>query len=252
MRTLAIGDIHGCYDALIALTGAIALRPSDRIVSLGDYIDRGPDSRRVIDWLIDYSEANPGRLFALRGNHELMLEGARLGGKPFGCWLAAGGIETLRSYGLEMSPTELLQVPHDQILAAIPDRHWKFIERELLPFHEIDTHFFVHANAHPERELDAQSPFMLYWELFGEARPHRSGKVMVCGHSVQASGLPSHVGHSVCIDTGACRGRWLTCLEVETGVYWQANQAGETRSGRLDASSAAGSGSGIGDGEERG
>ena len=73
---------------------------------------------------------------------------------------------------------------------------------------------------------------MLYWERFDDPAPHESGKFMVCGHTSQKSGLPARNGNAICIDTWACGGGWLTCLNVETGELWQANEAGETR--RLD------------------
>jgi serine/threonine protein phosphatase 1 len=75
---------------------------------------------------------------------------------------------------------------------------------------------------------------MLYWESFDDPPPHESGKVMVCGHTSQKSGKPRNLGHAVCIDTWACGEGWLTCLDAESGRYWQANQRGETRRGWLE------------------
>jgi len=74
---------------------------------------------------------------------------------------------------------------------------------------------------------------MLYWEQFNDP-PHESGKIMVCGHTPQRSGRPRDIGHAVCIDTGAHAGGWLTCLDVMSGTYWQANQQGQTRTGILE------------------
>ena len=72
---------------------------------------------------------------------------------------------------------------------------------------------------------------MLYWETLEAARwrPHESGKTMICGHSVQRSGRPLVLDHAICIDTWVYGDGWLTCLDVEAEVYWQANQRGETR-----------------------
>ena len=70
MRTLAVGDIHGCYHALRTLEAFVEFQPDDHIITLGDHIHRGPDSRSVIEWLID--RQGTGRLTALRGNHECM------------------------------------------------------------------------------------------------------------------------------------------------------------------------------------
>jgi serine/threonine protein phosphatase 1 len=77
---------------------------------------------------------------------------------------------------------------------------------------------------------------MLYWEkISGQSeRRHGSGKIMVCGHTQQRSGRPLVLDHAVCIDTWVYGDGWLTCLDVENEAYWQANQRGETRRGRLD------------------
>jgi serine/threonine protein phosphatase 1 len=96
-------------------------------------------------------------------------------------------------------------------------------------------HIFVHANLYADAALEDQPDFMLYWEKFDPAQgPHESGKIMVCGHTPQRSGVPVNVGHSVCIDTKAHGGGWLTCLDVASGRYWQANEQGETRSDWLE------------------
>ena len=71
MRTLAIGDIHGCFNALTTMADAIQFRPDDLIVLLGDYIDRGPDSKRVVDWILE--QRSVLNFIALRGNHEAMI-----------------------------------------------------------------------------------------------------------------------------------------------------------------------------------
>ncbi len=77
--------------------------------------------------------------------------------------------------------------------------------------------------------IDDQPDSMLYWKPFQFPAAHESGKTMICGHSSQKSGLPLNHGHAVCIDTWACGRGWLTCLHVESGMLWQANEAGETR-----------------------
>ena len=101
MRTLAVGDIHGCYRSLITLESFAKFKPDDRIVTLGDYVDRGPDSKSVIEWLIDH-ESN-GHLIALRGNHELMMlnamEDLGYGMNPIELWYYNGGEATVQSFG---------------------------------------------------------------------------------------------------------------------------------------------------------
>jgi serine/threonine protein phosphatase 1 len=223
MRTLAIGDIHGCLGPLDALLAMVRPQPDDVLVTLGDYTDRGPDSRGVIDRLLEWQ--GRCRLVALRGNHDVMMLSARDGYDAVREWLLCGGRQTLESYGKGLGLGRIEDVP---------DQHWKFLEATL-PFHETATHFFVHANVYPDMPLDEQPDYMLYWERIDGAWsvPHCSGKIMICGHSAQRSGIPLALGHAVCIDTCVYRDGWLTCLDVGTGELWQANQTGETRMGRL-------------------
>lgn len=218
MRHLAIGDIHGCLNSLIAVTEAAVIRETDLLVTLGDYVDRGPDSRGVLEWLIAF--ARSGRLVAIRGNHDLMMMKAREVGSAASAWLDAGGDAAMASYGGRLD--------------LVPAAHWEFLEATRL-WYETDSHFFVHANAYPDCALEDQSEYMLLWEKYDGAGPHVSGKTMVCGHTPQRSGKPRDYGHAVCVDTGACKGGWLTCLDVGTGRYWQANERGEVREGRLGA-----------------
>lgn len=222
MRHLAIGDIHGCFHALTTLVDYVPLADDDVIVALGDYVNRGPHSSAVLDWLIACEQSR--RLVALRGNHEVMTLDARDNQERWQRWLENGGDATLASY----SP------PDDRgRLSDIPDAHWDFLERTRGWF-ELPTHFFVHANAYPEIPLSEQPDHMLYWEKFDDPPPHESGKIMVCGHTSQKSGLPLNIGHAVCIDTWAYGRGWLTCLDVASGRFWQANQQGDTRSDWLD------------------
>jgi serine/threonine protein phosphatase 1 len=217
-RHLAVGDIHGCFKALTTLAAFVPFRPEDRVVTLGDYVDRGPDSRAVLDWLID--RRRRGNLVALRGNHEIMMLQARDSEESYRRWVGYGGDATLASYSPFGDPGRRVHVPGP---------HWRFLERDTVGWYETDTHLFVHANAYPDYALDEQPAFMLYWEFFNDPPAHESGKVMVCGHTPQKSGRPVSLGHAVCIDTAACQGGWLTCLDVASGRYWQANQRGETR-----------------------
>lgn len=95
-RTIAIGDIHGCSTALIGLLAAIDPEPDDTIVTLGDYIDRGIDSRGVLDRLLELSRRS--RLVSLLGNHEEMLLDALQEQAGYDFWINCGGIATLDSY----------------------------------------------------------------------------------------------------------------------------------------------------------
>jgi serine/threonine protein phosphatase 1 len=225
MRTLAIGDIHGCLRALNVLLDAVGLRPDDRLVLLGDYVDRGPDSYGVLERLLGLRAE--GRLAAaLRGNHEQMLQEAADSRDACRMWLSCGGRAAIASYpGYRGDPFDL---------SPIPPSHWDFIERYCVDYYETDTHFFVHGNAYYDIPLDEQPWEMLRWEQFGLPLRHVSGKVMVCGHTKQRSGLPLYTGRGVCIDTGVYDDTgWLTCLDVATQRVWQANQRGEARQGYL-------------------
>jgi len=217
-RILAIGDIHGCSVALQTLVDLVPIRDEDFVVTLGDYVDRGPDSRGVLDWLIDRQAT--GQLISLRGNHEVMMLEAREGEDMEDGWLGVGGRATLASYTDAKSAGKL---------SDVPDRHWRFLE-QTRRYYETQTHFFVHANALPDWPLVDQPDDVVFWEKFHDTPPHQSGKIMICGHTPQKSLRPRNIGHAVCIDTWVYRDGWLTCLNPETGEYWQANQQGQTRS----------------------
>lgn len=222
MRHFAIGDIHGCFKALTTLADVVRFAKEDVVITLGDYVNRGPDSAAAIDWLLKFEET--GRLIPLRGNHECMMLAARESDESMSMWLECGGDATLASYAQNGETGRLAEVPED---------HWQFLERTL-PWHETETHVFVHANAYPDLSMAEQPDFMLYWEFFDSPAPFESGKIMVCGHTSQKNGVPLNIGHAVCIDTWACGRGWLTCLDIDSGKYWQANQRGQTRSGWLD------------------
>src|SRR5690606_9717263 len=116
----------------------------------------------------------------------------------------------------------------------VPDEHWHFLEHVCRDWYESENHFFVHAGVDPNIPLAEQDTEHLHWMTLGESGPHVSGKVMVCGHTEQRGGEPRYLRHAVGIDTWAYHPTgWLTCLEVGTGRYWQANQRGEHRTGWL-------------------
>jgi serine/threonine protein phosphatase 1 len=223
MRVLAIGDIHGCSRALDTLLAAVNVQPEDCLITLGDYVDRGPDSFGVIERLLALRKTH--HLIPLRGNHEQMMLCARAQSEEKLAWLLCGGQETLASYS---PPGEAKK------LVAVPDHHWEFLERGCRDWYEIETHFFVHANADPDLPLDEQPGYLLLWEPFDDPPPHVSGKIMICGHTEQRTGMPRNLGHAVCIDTWAYGDGWLTCLDVNSGRIWQANQRGQQRTGWLD------------------
>jgi len=211
MRTIAIGDIHGCSIALASLVQLIDPRPDDVIVTLGDYIDRGIDSKGVIDLLIDLQ--NRCRLFPILGNHEEMILDARRIRSKLIEWMEFGGITTLDSYG-------------DRGWEDVPESHWKFLA-SCRSFFESDTHIFLHANYKPDlplKNLDAETLRWLSLSDYLPDRIHCSGKVAVVGHTPHPDIL--NLGYLVCIDTGCCDGGWLTALDVGSGEVWQVDEKG--------------------------
>lgn len=212
-RTIAIGDIHGCATALRALIDAIDPQPDDTIITLGDYIDRGPDSRGVIETLIALKRRCC--LIPLMGNHEEMFAEAFRGPDDLDYWLQFGGEETLDSYG------------DGRELGLVPMEHVVFLRR-CRNYFETDTHIFVHASYSADRPLDETSEQILRWLPITHSTPppHFSGKTVIVGHTPQESGFILHLGHVKCIDTGCCTGGWLTALDVTTGHVWRTQELG--------------------------
>lgn len=214
-RTIAIGDIHGCAMALQKLILAIEPQASDTIVSLGDLVDRGPDSKSVVDQLLQLRSAC--KLVLVKGNHEEMMLDVVKGQSPQE-WLKHGGVATLDSYGFTGD------------LSVVPESHVTFME-EALDFYETESHFFTHGNYEPKKALAQQDAMVLRWRSLIESTPgpHMSGKKAVVGHTPDKSGEIFDIGHLVCIDTYCYGGAWLTAVDVENGTVWQTNEEGELR-----------------------
>jgi len=213
-RTIAVGDIHGCAAALAALLEAIKPAKEDTLVFLGDYVDRGPDSRGVIEQVLTLEKQC--HVVPLLGNHEVMLLDALNNGAEGAGWLQYGGTETLASYEWE--------------LGNIPPTHLDFL-KSLRRYHETATHFFVHANYIADIPLAEQPDYVLYWEHLFASLParHESGKTAIVGHTAQRGGEIRDLGHVICIDTYCHGGGWLTALDVDTGEVWQADKQGRMR-----------------------
>lgn len=213
-RTIVVGDIHGCLAAFDALLDALALTSTDTLVTLGDYVDRGPDSKGVISRLIELK--GQLNLVPLMGNHEeMMLAVLERRMEPFG-WLNHGGVNTMDSYGFSGD------------LSVVTEEHRDFI-RGLSTYYETDTHFMVHANYDPTLPLDQQPKDLLRWVKISELLPppHLCGKRAVVGHTHDRRGEIFRVPHLVCIDTYCYGGRWLTALDVDTDQIWQASPDGD-------------------------
>lgn len=213
MRTFVIGDIHGCSKALQSLLEAIHPTPEDRLIFLGDYVDRGPDSRGVIDRLLEL-EQECQTVFLL-GNHEIMFRGALNGLAPE-LWLQAGGSQTVTSYG--------------GLLKNVSPSHIDFLYR-CVPHFETENHIYVHANYRHELPLNQQPEETLFWEHLTDRvpEPHISGKHVFCGHTPQPGGNIGFFGHFTCLDTCCFGGFFLSAIEVESGEFWQFSKEGHRR-----------------------
>jgi serine/threonine protein phosphatase 1 len=165
MRLFAVGDIHGCGTAFDVILAAIQLQANDKIVCLGDYINKGPETRAVLDRLLQLSAK--GLLVPLLGNHELKLITALQIKQPQFKQTTLVDRHTLSSYGGKKSKGSL---------EDIPERHWRFVAEECLHWFTTDSHIFVHATLDDQKPLPEQSPSTLFWDKFSDPQPHCSGK----------------------------------------------------------------------------
>lgn len=201
--TFAIGDVHGCFDKLVRLLEAcdsIKAGRHARFVFIGDYVDRGPDTRKVIDLLIDRQERGTDHVVCLRGNHDNMLLRAAARERTDADlvnWWANGGEQTLDSYDVG-DPCELPR-EHLAWIGALP---LTFTDRGRL---------FVHAGIRPGVSVPDQTEDDLLWirEPFLSSRASH-GAFIVHGHTPTESGLPDLRPNRLNIDTGACFGGALT------------------------------------------
>ena len=213
MRRFVIGDVHGCSKALRAIIEKIAPRSEDQLIFLGDFIDRGPDSRGVIDLML--SIAQQSRVIGLRGNHEVMLLGVVYGGCDPQLWLQGGGAATLASYG--------------GAIGKIPASHLDFF-RSLRPHHETERELFIHAGYDPAVPAEETDDATRYWNhLTDIPAAHCSGKRVFVGHTPQANGQVLDRGHLVCLDTYCFGGGWLTAFDLDTDQIIQSSRHGHLR-----------------------
>ena len=225
MRVLAIGDIHGCLGPLDDLLKWVAPTRDDVVVTLGDYVDRGPDTRGVLNRLIEIKQQL--NLICLRGNHEeMMVEAARGGKAEKKMWMGVGGIQTLGSYGISQGRSGSLE--------DVPREHWDFLENDLVNYYESELFVFVHATVICDLPMEEQPNYALFWEFLPDAMRHYSRKTVVCGHTSQKSGEPKVVPGAVCLDTYAYGSGWLTCLDAISGRYWQTDMLGRKREGSVE------------------
>jgi len=221
-RLYAIGDIHGRADLLQALLVLIEAdaRPhatvAKRLIYLGDYVDRGPDSKAVIDLVLD--AAPPGfEVVTLMGNHEEMMHRFLDDLSVARTWMMNGGDATLESYSVGapsmFSGSGAFRRAQEEFGVRLPARHREFLDR-LQVSHAAGDYLFVHAGVRPGVPLDRQTTDDLLWIrdefLYSEAD---FGKIVVHGHSISldAEFRPNRIG----IDTGAYKSGQLSCLVLQ-------------------------------------
>lgn len=213
-RLIAIGDIHGHKEKLEQLVELIKPDEDTKIIILGDFVDRGPDSKGVIDLLLDFRKSVDCQV--LLGNHETFLLGWHDGNVASAVMaLRNGGTQTLLSYGFEEGDIDMFQLPpaHEEFLRSLPVSI------------ETEHHFFCHAGVRPGVPLDAQTEHDLLWirEPFISSG-YDWGKIIVCGHSPVAE--PVVKPNMIRLDTGATHSResgygHLTACDVLRGNFWR-------------------------------
>lgn len=224
----AIGDIHG---QRAALEQVLTLIEADggtdaRIVFLGDYTDRGPDSKGVLDILSEGKSAGRNWVF-LKGNHDRMFS-LFLQSPPQAdpymmielYWLhpRIGGDTTMASYGVDASSNRRMKDVHREALEAVPQNHRDFLDSLDLS-HETEEQFFVHAGIRPGIPLNQQDEEDLLWirqEFHIAAEPHP--KLIVHGHT--PIGEATHYGNRVNLDSGAGYGKPLSAAVFEGKNGW--------------------------------
>ena len=209
-RYFAIGDIHGCLDKLLKLLGLIDVDwENDTVVFMGDYIDRGPDSKQVVDYVLELRKKHE-QVVCLKGNHEWMFLNY-LDHREEQIYLTNGGRDTLHSYGISPDAPDRG--------AKVPPEHLEFFG-SLLPCYETETYVFVHAGVRPGIPMGLQDPFDLIWirhEFF--MSDHGLKKTVVFGHTPFRE--EPFVGEKMIgIDTGAVYGGTLTCLELPACKFY--------------------------------
>ena len=214
-RVYAIGDIHGCLERLVTLHELIAqdieARPIEQVtlIHLGDYVDRGPESAQVIEWLMAGPPVPDALVVNLMGNHEHMMLAAISSGQdePANHWLMNGGADALHSWGVPRTAT------HKEWASHVPAPHLMFL-RDLAISHQVGPYLFVHAGIRPGVPIERQTRHDMLWirEPFLSSRDDH-GVVVVHGHTPRQE--PTVLRNRVGIDTGAVIGGVLTSVVLE-------------------------------------
>jgi serine/threonine protein phosphatase 1 len=221
LRVYAIGDLHGRFDLLIDMAEIIladlADDPPGKSVEIyvGDYVDRGPDSRSVIKWLRSETGVCNERV-CLKGNHEDIFIQFVADPGIVEYWRDLGGFETLYSYGVQPPVArtgEAMRASHEQLMQVLPTEDLQFLQ-SLTLYASFGDYMFVHAGLRPGVPLDKQTEEDLIWirEPFLTSG-HDFGQVVVHGHT--PGDAPEIRGNRINIDTGAFMTGCLTCLVLQ-------------------------------------
>jgi serine/threonine protein phosphatase 1 len=201
-KIIAISDCHGELHRLKNLFEKLSFTKNDTIIFLGDYIDRGEDSKGVIDFVLSLKDKC--NLVTLKGNHEMFaidtfefFEGKLSKGGMFNSWMMNGGVACLSSYLRD----GLYSNEPSEIVKEMFIDHGDFFN-DLKLTYETENHIFVHGFLAHEQDAEDQEEWQCLWGRFPDIYPHKSGKTVVCGHSIQRNGVTND-GFRICIDTGS-------------------------------------------------
>ncbi|MBM4265780.1 MAG: serine/threonine protein phosphatase [Deltaproteobacteria bacterium] len=232
-RLFCIGDVHGCVDELGRLIDDIAPEANDRIVFLGDYVDRGPEVAATIGFLLEIRRHLPETVF-LRGNHEEMMLGfLGEGGEHGDIFVRGGGAATLESYGVDRHDRGAARTLREKI----PAEHLELLRDHLSLWHSISPWVFAHAGVRPGTPMREQEREDLLWirEDF-LSREHGLDTTVVFGHTAHRDVVFSP-SRRIAMDTGCVYGGMLSALDLSQGVLHQIRR-GAGKVGRRDVAEA--------------
>ena len=229
-RVLAIGDVHGMYEKLIKLMDKIRFNPDeDMLIFLGDYIDRGPDPGRCLQYIFALQQQYPDVVVCLMGNHEVMMSSYFMQKRGSynnlivdyaGSWLDNGGLETLKQLD------EMDEGTKEELLQWVMNLPVKY---------QYQDYFFCHAGVDPDVPLAVQNEFDMLWRRQQWWEQYKGEETLVVGHTpvqkvMKLTGKERRTpkplflaNHVIMCDTGAyMSGGKLSCVDVLAGKVWQA------------------------------
>lgn len=229
-RVLAIGDVHGMYEKLIKLMDKIRFNPDeDLLIFLGDYIDRGPDPGRCLQYIFSLQQQYPDVVVCLMGNHEVMMSSYFMQKRGSynnlivdyaGSWLDNGGLETLKQLD------EMDEGTKEELLQWVMNLPVKY---------QYQDYFFCHAGVDPDVPLTMQNEFDMLWRRQQWWEQYKGEETLVVGHTpvqkvMKLTGKERRTSkplfltnHVIMCDTGAyMSGGKLSCVDVLAGKVWQA------------------------------